>query len=287
MDIDRSLLTYGGNTTSAPSASGPLVQTGVVCAVEAPCTLQVRLSSDRFLEDGDLPWCFPLLPPGLLPKRGELVRVFLPDPAQPLRERYWIGPFFTDWQHSIGQSFPGRTYTTSDRNWTQQTGGVRNRAADDSRYPHVEHPERVHQLTRGSSDAVFTSSGAYLRSARHEWGDPNAPNRSNPGLVGVIADVATKKNVGLIRGEVVALLTQGLQAADPLAPTHAEVLAAVAQAHPLAFADVLAEQLEIMRQAIVEHVHPGPGKAGVPGEAFRRLRELDFTKLGNKNLVGN
>jgi hypothetical protein len=223
----------------------------------------------------------------MLPIVGELVNVFVPDPSRPLHERYWVGPVFTDWEYMRSQRFAGKQFTLSLDSWTQQAGGPRSLRGDDSRYPHFSHAGRVHHPTRGNTDAIYDQDSAYLRSARHEWSDKSKPNQENPGLVGLSQDTRSKQSNALVRAETIALLTKPIAAKDKLNPSFEEVKVAKAEAHPLAFADITASYLEIFRRALVEHLHPGPGKAPVTGDALRELLALDFNLLGSENLVGN
>jgi hypothetical protein len=217
----------------------------------------------------------------------ELVRVFVPDPSQPQAERYWVGPVFTDWGYGKGQVWPGQNFSLTDNAWSQLNGGPTAYPSSDSRYPHLERPQRVHTLTRGGTDSVFADEQVFLRAARHNWETPAQPNADNPGLIGLSSDARTRGTTALVQAERIALLTQAVAAKDPLLPTSGEIEAAAAAAHPLAFADVLAQQLEVLRQALVEHLHPGPGKAPITDDTMRALRALDFTKLGSDSLVGS
>lgn len=279
MSLDDRALFQQHGTPASEAGGGRFLRLGVVAGVRYPHSLQVRTSLDRHLPDAQLPWCTPLLPSGFLPSKGEVVRVFFPDPAHPLLERYWAGPVITSWEFLPGQPYPNAEFTLQEKSWAT-IAGVLPPAAGDTRYPHPEEPKRVHQLTRGNSDSVYSEQGAFLRTARHDWDDPHQPNARNPAVMGVVANPTSKTSTALVQAEQIALLTQGNAGSLPSGELPATV-------HPLAFADEVGRALEVVRQALLAHVHPSGGKPAVNEAAIRALRDLDLSKLGSERLVGN
>ncbi len=268
---------------SPGQTAGPgerFLRLGVVANSRYPHSVQVRTSLDRHLPDAQLPWCTPLLPTGFLPAKGEVVRVFFPDPAHPLLERYWAGPVITSWEFLAGQPYPSAELTVNEKSWASMAGSLPI-ARDDTRFPDPEHPQRVHQLTRGNGDAVFTEQGAFLRTARHDWENNKEPNRRNPAVLGVLADAVTKTSTALVQADRIVLLTQGNMGSLPQSGEPSEPL------HPLAFADEVGQALEVIRQALLNHFHPSGGKPAVQEATLRALRELDLTRLGSERLVAN
>ncbi len=268
-------------TPTGTGASGErFLRLGVVASSRYPHSVQVRTSLDRHLPDAQLPWCTPLLPTGFLPAKGEVVRVFFPDPAHPLLERYWAGPVITSWEFLAGQPYPSAEVTINEKSWASIAGSLPV-AKDDTRHPDPAQPQRVHQLTRGNGDAVFTEQAAFLRTARHDWVNSKEANRRNPAVMGLIADPVSQTSTALLQAERIVLRTHGNAGS---LPESGEVETPL---HPLAFADEVGKALEVIRQALLNHLHPSSGKPAIQEATIRALRELDLSHLGSERLLGN
>ena len=57
--------------------------------------------------------------------------------------------------------------------------------------------------------------------------------------------------------------------------------------HPLGRGDVIVEALELLRKAIIQHIHPYSGVPADKSNIIIDLEKIDFTKILQKNIVIN
>ena len=233
------------------------------------------------IEIAETPNCFPLIPRHLnfIPKVGELVMVFLKTPSDTHDDRFYMGPII-----SSPVKMDKDISTTAKSN---HSDGVTDAVQDISRIPSAngiyENPENVVIEGRYNTDIIQRPSEILLRAGKFENGNKLKYNSRNPGVIQIKSDFNIKTgskgtSVTNIISDKINLLTYdgspsfsekgGMTKVnkdsgvaeyideDKLSNLEDSILE---NAHQLVFGDKLVEYLQLMRKALLNHVHNGNG----------------------------
>ena len=233
------------------------------------------------IEIAELPNCFPLLSRHLnfTPKVGELVMVFMKTPTDIHDDRFYMGPII-----SSPLKMDKDISTTAQSNYSD---GITDAVQDISRIPSAdgiyENPGNVVIEGRYNTDIIQRSSEILLRAGKFENGNKLKYNSRNPGVIQIKSNFNVKTgskgtSVTNIISDKINLLTYdgspsfsekgGMTKVnkdsgvaeyideDKLSNLEDGILES---AHQLVFGDKLVEYLQLMRKALLNHVHNGSG----------------------------
>lgn len=266
------------------------IRIGRVIYVEYPATangsgaLRVKAridGDDNRMLDGDIPWAFPLLPKVFqsVPKVGESVFIFTSAINNVLSQRYYIGPIITQPQyHEMTPSSIARTmldkgdYTPLEQ-YTDFQG-------TEGSFPSVED---VAVIGRGKEDiALKYDSGTTTSEVDIRCGiRGSADGTENPSKIGNIifnqldpAYIQLKYKNGIAKGasSIVNIVANKINIMSNLDEEIKHNLAdskemvkesemdnVMKKLHQVPLGDVLVEYLDLLKGAILHHVHPWPG----------------------------
>jgi len=254
--------------------------------------IKVRIPElDNRTGDSDLPDCYPLQPKffHLYPQAGEMVRIFVEDNKFPERSRFWLGPIISQPQ-KIG--FDSRFSALSTTNL-----GLTKPQKAPTTYPDAvgvfPTKEDVAIIGKVNADIILKVNELHLRAGKHEDGDILSLNVKNPAHIGLVYEPLEGNNDDfysntIIQSDKIALIThEGNPKFKAARMTPEDRVRVFAEGHPLARADVLIEALEVIRIALLNHIHPYPGLAADRAAIIKKLEEIQFEAILQKNVVTN
>ena len=250
--------------------------------------IKVRLSLDNKIIDGNLPWCFPMLPKffHLYPKVGEIVRIFIEDTRYPQRSRYWMGSVISQLTETNFDPFYTALSTT-------------NIAFTEPKKAHSQYPdakgvyptkEDVAILGRDNADMVIRTREIELRAGKHEYLNNLALNKENPASVKLSFDTTGDTTVSstVVMSDRIAFIShEGIPKFKAAELDSVDREKVFSEGHPMVRGDVMAEALEIMRKAIIQHIHPYAKLPADKSGIINDLEKIDFTQILQKNVVIN
>ena len=249
---------------------------------------------DNKTGNGDLPWCYPMMPKffHIIPKVGEMVRVFVEDIKYPQRSRYWEGPVISQPQNIKFDSIYSALSTTNM--------ALVNPEAAPSTYPDADGVfpglEDVAIVGRVNTDIILSTNQVSIRAGKHENNNVLKLNVKNPATIDMIFE-PTKMNPEdlsfyysntIIQSDKIAILSHEgnpVFKAARLTPEDRERI--FTDGHPMARADVLVEALKVIRTAIITHLHPYSGVPADKTAIINSLEQINFDAIMQKNIVIN
>lgn len=253
--------------------------------------IKVRIADlDNRTLDNDLPWCYPLMPKffHIYPQIGEKVRIFLEDNKFPQRSRFWLGSVISQPQ-KIG--FDSKITALSTTNYAC----VQPEKAP-STYPDAlgvfPLPTDVAIIGKVNTDIILRLNEVHIRAGKHENDNILKLNTLNPADISMVYELKTDSNTyysnTIVSSDKIALISHNgnpqFKAARVSATDRTDIFT---NGHPIARGDVLIEALEVLRQAILYHIH---GYSAVPpevSETITKLENLKFEPILQKNIVIN
>lgn len=247
--------------------------------------LKVRIRGiDDKTNNSDLPFATPLLPRHLniLPKVGEMVKVFLPD--KDVNNREWIGPVITQLQNINKENyfvsgFVGKKFESINSN------------TPISQIPEMEgvFPDKdtISILGRGSTDIQLKNNSVVIRAGKYdntivinEFDKQIALNRKNPAQIELNFD-GESSNTNII-SDTINLISHG---GIPKVSFNGVGLD-IEKLHPIPYGDVLLEFLNLIKQYALTHIHSGSRlEANIGSGQLEKIKNFDLNRiLGNKKI---
>lgn len=269
---------------------------GEVTSIEDPTDggrIKVRiLTLDSGIVDNEqLPNCYPLLPKffHVYPKVGEIVRIFIQDMKYPERSRFWLGSVISQPQKIEFDSI----YTALS---TTNVGLIRPEKAP-STFPEAEgvYPTKndIAIVGRVNTDVILRDNQLEFRAGKHEDGNVLKLNVKNPASVSLNFEEKPETDDELYSNTVVlsdkiALISHDGNPKFKAAKLEPQDRVRIFnEAHPMARGDVLVQALNILRRAIIAHIHGYSGVEPDKNSIIKDLESLNFEQILQKNIVIN
>lgn len=253
--------------------------------------ITVRIDGlDNQLKENNLADCYPLMPKfvHLYPQKGEIVRIILEDVRYPQRGRYWIGSIISQPQKiKFDNRFSALSTTNAAISLPQPAPSTIPDAA--GIYPNIKD---VALLGRDNTDIILRERDIEMRAGMHELDNNLKLNKLNPASVRLTFDITTGNSEtvssNIHMADKIALISHdGIPKFKSNQLDAADRDKIFSEAHPLGRGDVIVDALEILRKAIIEHIHPYSGVPVDKSGIVIDLEKVDFTQLLQKNIVIN
>ena len=267
---------------------------GEVVSVEDPTDGgRIKVKIDR-LDEGvpvdDISWCYPLLPKFfyILPQLGEVVRIFLEDIRYNQRGRFWMGSIISQPQ-KIGYD---NIYTALSTTNMKRT----NPEAAPSTYPDAEgiYPLRsdVAIVGRVNTDVILRINEVHIRAGKHEDGNVLKLNTKNPATISMVfeenQETGTYYSSSIMSSDKLALISHTGNPQFKAARLETKDRTRIfEEGHPIARGDVLVEALNIIRNAIVNHIHGYNKMPADKNSIISDLESINFEGMLQENIVIN
>ncbi|MFW6219884.1 MAG: hypothetical protein ACOC33_03510 [bacterium] len=244
---------------------------------------------NKITETNNLPDCYPLMPKffHVFPKVGEIVRIFIEDVKYPQRSRFWLGSIISQPQKIEFDSIYTALSTTNMALTRPEEAPSKNPNADGV-FPEKDD---VAIIGRNNTDFIQRDKQLELRVGKHEVNNILELNTRNPASIKLSFDNIKKDDYysnTIITSDKIALISHSGNPQFKAVRVDSEERERIFnEGHPLARADVLVQALNIMRNAILNHIH---GYSGVPADKnsiIKDLEAIDFEAMVQENIVIN
>ena len=253
--------------------------------------IKVRIGDfDNQTLNADLPWCYPLMPRffHIFPSVGEMVRIFIEDIKYPLRGRFWLGSIISQ-QQKIGFDSTYTALSTTNMALTNPQPSVDTYPNAIGVYPLQED---IALVGRVNTDVILRINEVHIRAGKHNDGDVLSLNVKNPAEISMVFEPLQNStnfySSSVIMSDKIALIshtgTPQYKAANLTSTDRANIFA---NSHPIARGDVLVEALNIIRDALLNHIHPYSKISADKDKSIINLENADFKAMLQTNIVIN
>ena len=249
------------------------------------------LDLDNGILNDDLSWCYPMLPKffHIYPQVGEVVRIFIEDMKYPQRGRFWLGSIISQ-PHKIGYDNYYGALSTVDYI------ALVNPEKAPSTYPDSKgvFPEKndVALVGKVNSDIILKVNEAHIRAGKHDSDDVLKLNTKNPAQISLVyeQEKATDNYYSstVVMSDKIALISHSGNPKFKSAKLTSEDRKRIFdEGHPIARADVLVQALDIMRKALINHIHGNANISPDKNDVINALEKINFDSILQKNIVTN
>lgn len=254
--------------------------------------IKVRVPElDNKTANSNLPWAYPLLPKffHLYPQIGEMVRIFIEDNKFPERSRFWLGSIISQPQ-KIG--YDSKFTALSTTNF-----GVINPEKAPYTFPDAEgvFPTKndVAIVGKVNTDVILRVNEVHIRAGKHDKDDILKLNTENPASIHMVYEPTDENNDKyysntVIQSDKIAIVSHsGIPNFKAAKLTPQDRKRIFENGHPIARADVLVDALEIIRLALLGHIHGYSGIVADKNDIINKLEKLQFDLIKQNNIVTN
>ena len=253
--------------------------------------LKVRVADlDNKTSNENLPWAYPMLTKffHIYPKVGEVVRIYIEDTAHPQKSRFWEGPVISQ-PHKINFDSIYSALSTTNMALTRPDKAPSTFPDADGVFPEKEDVAIVGRL---NTDVILRLNEVHIRAGKHDNGDILKLNTKNPAQISLVyeneIDGDEYYSSALMLADKIALISH---TGDPkfraARITQKDRERIFNEGHPVGRGDLIVEAFNLIRRALVNHIH---GYSGVPAERTAIINELEsinFEQILQKNIVIN
>lgn len=256
--------------------------------------IKVRIEGlDNKFENENLTYCYPLIPKfiHIYPQVGEIVRILIEDVRYPQRSRFWIGSVISQPQKIGFDNRYSALSTTNLRFSAPQTAP--------SKIPDAQgiYPTKndIGILGKCNTDIIFRNKDVELRAGKHELNNNLKLNKKNPASLRLTFDVVTGSTSNpttisnnILMGDRIALISHdGIPKFKSHNLTLSDREKIFNEAHPIGRGDTIVEALELLRKAIIQHIHPYSNLPADKSGIVLDLEKINFDEILQKNIVIN
>jgi len=254
--------------------------------------IKVRIPElDNRTANNDLPWSYPFMPKffHIYPQVGEIVRVLIEDNKFTERSRFWMGSIISQPQ-KIGFDSKFTALSTTNLGLTRPEKAPSTYPDADGIYPTRDDVAIVGKV---NTDVILRLNEVHLRAGKHENDDVLKLNTKNPASIDMVFepnenDDGVFYSNTVIQADKIAIITHNGNPRFKVAKvTPEDRIRIFEEGHPLARADVLIEALEIIRVALIGHVHGYSGLDADKNSVIKKLEKLQFEQILQKDIVIN
>jgi hypothetical protein len=241
---------------------------------------------DNKTGNDQLPFAYPMLPKffWIIPQVGEVVRVFIEDTRYPQRGRHWMGSIISQPQ-KIGYDGYFTALSTSNV-------ATINTEPNPSSYPDAfgvfPDLKDVAILGRNNSDLILKDKQVLIRCGKHKIDNVLSLNKENPAFI-QMDFVQNEKNVTqssiVTMADKIAFISHdGNPKFKSNSLTKDDITKIFESAHPMGRGDLIVEAFEVIRNAIIQHIHGYSGISADKNGIINQLEKIDFGAILQKNI---
>jgi hypothetical protein len=253
--------------------------------------IKVRIPGlDNQNPNENLPFAYPLLPKFLhiYPQVGEMVDILIEDVRFPNRGRYWIGSVISQPQKI---AFDNIYTAKASRNIaiTAPEEAPSKLPEAQGVFPQIKD---IGIIGRVNTDLILSDNQIEMRVGKHEKDNVLTLNKRNPASIKLNFDTVTggtgtRSSQLLIADKIAIISHDGIPKFKAAEIDQVERERIFNEGHPLGRGDVIVEALELLRRAIIEHIHGYPKLPADRSDIITDLEKVDFTQILQKNIVIN
>jgi hypothetical protein len=255
--------------------------------------IKVRIPNiDNKTSNDELPDAYPMLPKffHIYPKIGEEVRIFIEDNRYMQRGRFWLGSIISQ-PHKIGFDSIFTALSTTNIGATAPDQAPSTYPDAVGVFPNIED---VALIGRTNTDIILRTNDLELRAGKHEDGDILKLNKKNPSSIRLTfqqnSDNTDFTSYNVLMADKIALISHsGVPKfkSNSLNDSDREKLFSDGGGHPIPRGDTLVAALEIIRRALMQHIHPHATLPADKSNSITDLKKIDFNAILQNNIVIN
>jgi len=282
------------NTTPAYIELNRTIYYGYVVSIDDDTDggrIKVRIPDlDNNIDDNNLPWAYPLLPKffHVFPKVDEIVRIFIEDNKFPQRSRYWLGSVISQ-LHKIEYDNKISALSTTNLGFIAPDVAPSKYPDSDGVFPLKTD---IGIIGRVNTDVILRENQIFIRAGKHENNNILKFNNINPAQINLNFEANTNNDDyysnTIISSDKIAIISHdGIPKFKPTNLTQQDKIDIFNNGHPMVRGDVLVEALNLIRNALIAHIH---GYSAIPAEKTEiilQLENIDFENMLQKNIVIN
>lgn len=245
---------------------------------------------DNGIDNDNLNWSYPMLPKffHVIPQVGELVRIFIEDSHYPQRGRFWLGSVISQPQ-KIGLDTVYWAQSTTNMAMTPPQPAPSTYPDADGVYPTTDDVAIVGKV---NTDVILRLNEVHIRAGKHENENVLKLNTKNPAEIGLVFEQKTDsdeyRSSSIIQADKIALISHtGNPQFKAARLTTTDRDRIFDEGHPLGRGDVIVEAFNVIRKAIINHIH---GYSNLPADKnaiIKDLESLNFESILQENIVIN
>jgi len=241
---------------------------------------------DNKTPNDQLPFAYPILPKffWIIPQVGEVVRVFIEDIRYPQKGRHWMGSIISQPQ-KIGYDGYFTALSTTSIGTINPEPNPSSIPESDGVFPTLKD---IAILGRNNTDIILKDKQVLIRSGKHKIDNVLALNKENPAFIQM--DFLTKEkgdtqsSIVTMADKIAFISHDGTPKFKSNSLTKDDISKIFDQAHPMGRGDLIVEAFEVLRNAIIQHLH---GYSGIPADKdgiINQLEKIDFSKILQPNI---
>jgi len=245
---------------------------------------------DNKTDNSELPWCYPMLPKffHIYPQEGEMVRIFIEDIRYPERSRFWLGSIISQPQ-KIGYDSVYTALSTTDKSLSSPEKAPNTYPDAVGVFPLKSDVAIVGKV---NTDIILRMNEVHIRAGKHENDDILKLNTKNPATISMVFEPTGDSeeyysNTVIMSDKIGIFSHDGIPQFKAARAEAKDRKRMFAEGHPIARGDVLVQALNIIRQALIGHIH---GYSNVPADKNSIIKDLENINLEailQKNIVTN
>lgn len=249
------------------------------------------LELDNKKNNTDVPFCDPIFPKyfHILPKLGEVVRIFIMDTKYPNRNRLWMGSIISQLPKIEFDSYYNALSTT-DMGVLQPSASYKLNPNTTGVFPESED---VGLIGRVNTDVILKKNQVIIRAGKHLDGDVSTLNKKNSASLIMSFDAKDNtstefySNTILFSNKIALLTHDGNPNFKSTNLSNTDKNNIFSNAHPMGRGDIIVSALELIRKALIQHKHPYSNTPAILEATITDLEMFDFDKILQKNIVIN
>ena len=253
--------------------------------------IQVRIPDlDNKTPNENLPYAYPLLPKyfHIFPQPGEVVRILIEDVQYPQRSRFWIGSVISQLQ-KIEFDTVYTALATTNLGTTAPEQALETIPSAKGVFPKQND---VALIGKNNTDLILRVGDAEMRAGKHVLDDVLELNQDNPASVRLVfeqntGNTDTTSSVITMADKIALISHDGIPKFKATEVDQQERERIFNQAHPLGRGDLIVEAFELLRRAIIEHIHPYSKMPTDISGIINDLERIDFTQILQNNILIN
>lgn len=241
---------------------------------------------DNKTPNNQLPLALPMLPKffWIIPQVGEVVRIFIEDTRYPQRGRHWMGSIISQPQKIGYDGYFTALSTTNISTITPE--------ANPSSYPEAVgvYPslKDVALIGRDNTDVILKEKQIQIRVGKHQIDNVLVLNKENPAFIQMDffndEDKKTQSTIVTMADKIAIISHDGTPKFKTNNLDQNEINRIFNEGHPLLRGDLTVQAFEMIRDAIIQHIHGYNGLAADKAGAIVQLQKIDFSKLLQQNI---
>lgn len=246
--------------------------------------IKVRIHAlDKDIPNENLVDCYPIAPLYFwsIPKIGEMVRIFIENTKLPQQGRHWIGSIISQPQKINKDEYYTALSTTNSALSRPQPPVSKNPKAKDV-FPNIED---IAMVGRNNTDIILKDKQVFLRCGKHKINNVLEYNDKNPAIIEMSYDKEGERSSIITNADYIALLSHSGDKKyknNNLSESDRDFI--FENTHPMGRADYIVQAMEIMRRAIINHIHPYPTLKPDATDPINELSKIDFNRILSNNI---